>query len=84
MGQAPHTVAGTTPAQVRPLPELGGVFTDARGGRRALRVSWHAAHPAGFVVLSLWDGDRCIGTVRVPAPDVPDLIRSLALGLAAQ
>jgi hypothetical protein len=35
----------------RPLPELGSIFLDARGGDRALRVSWHAE--SDLVVLSL-------------------------------
>jgi len=66
--------------EVRPLPKLGGVFTDARRAGRALRVSWHA--DAGVVVLSLWAGPQCTGTVQVPATAVPELIHSLALGLA--
>lgn len=42
---------------------------------RALRVS---SHPElGRVVLSLWDGDRCIGTLRVAPSDVPDMVRAL-------
>jgi hypothetical protein len=65
--------------EVQPLPKLGGVFTDARRAGRTLRVSWHAE--AGVVVVSLWDGARCTGTVQVPAGDVPELIRSLTLGL---
>jgi hypothetical protein len=66
--------------EVRPVPQLGGVFTDARRAGRALRVSWHAE--AGVVVLSLWAGPRCTGTAQVPAAAVPELIHSLALGLA--
>lgn len=65
--------------EVRPLPTLGGVFLDARRPARALRVSWHA--DTGVVVVSVWDGPRCTGTVQVPADDVPELIHSLALGL---
>jgi len=42
---------------------------------RALRVS---SHPElGRVVLSLWDGARCIGTLRVAPSDVPDMVRAL-------
>ena len=48
---------------VRPIPRLGAVVTDVRGGGRALRVSWHGED--GLVVLSLWDGPRCTGTVRL-------------------
>jgi hypothetical protein len=65
--------------EVRPIPKLGGVVRDVRGRGRALRVSWHAED--GLVVLSLWDGARCTGTVRVAAADVPALVEALQLGL---
>jgi len=65
--------------EVRPIPRLGGVVRDVRGGGRALRVSWHAED--GVVVLSLWDGARCTGTVRLAAADVPVLVEALELGL---
>jgi len=64
---------------VRPIPQLGGVLQDARGRSRALRVSWHPED--GLVVLSLWDGARCTGTVRVAVADVPALVEALQLGL---
>lgn len=62
------------------LPARGEVFADARGGGRAVRVSWH--HDGGVVVLSLWRGTECTGTARVAAEDVPDLIAALSRGLA--
>jgi hypothetical protein len=64
---------------VRPIPHLGGVLPDARGGGRALRVSWHREDD--LVVLSLWDGPRCTGTVRLATADVPALIEALQIGL---
>ncbi|HZB47482.1 MAG TPA: hypothetical protein VE547_00160 [Mycobacteriales bacterium] len=64
---------------VRPIPRLGGVVQDARRRARALRVSWHPED--GLVVLSLWDGPRCTGTVRVAADDVPALLEALQVGL---
>ena len=64
---------------VRPLPTAGEVFLDARGSDRALRVSWHAE--ADVIVLSLWHGDTCTGSFRLPAEDVPDLIDALREGL---
>ena len=67
---------------VRPIPQLGGVIQDARGHGRALRVSWHPED--GLVVLSLWDGPRCTGTVRVASADVPALLEALQIGLPAQ
>lgn len=68
--------------EVRPIPTLGGVVRDVRGAGRALRVSWH--HDDGLVVLSLWDGPRCTGTVRVAAADVPALVEALQIGLHAE
>jgi hypothetical protein len=68
--------------EVRPIPTLGGVVRDVRGAGRALRVSWH--NDDGLVVLSLWDGPRCTGTVRIAAEDVPTLVEALQLGLPSE
>jgi hypothetical protein len=68
--------------EVRPIPTLGGVVRDVRGAARALRVSWHRADE--LVVLSLWNGPRCTGTVRVAAADVPALIEALQIGLRSR
>jgi len=62
------------------LPARGEVVADARGGGRVLRVSWH--HEGSVVVLSLWRGPVCTGTVRVAAEDVPTLVAALTEGLA--
>lgn len=62
-------------AAVRPLPRTGEIFFDARGGDRAMRVSWH--EEADLVVVSLWRENVCSGTFRLPAEDVPDLVDSL-------
>jgi len=60
---------------VHPAPENGGVVLERDRPQRALRVS---SHPElGRVVLSLWDGARCIGTLRVAPSDVPDMVRAL-------
>jgi hypothetical protein len=67
---------------VRPIPQLGGVLQDVRGSGRALRVSWHAEDD--LVVLSLWDGPRCTGTVRLAAADVPTLVEALQIGLSPE
>jgi hypothetical protein len=64
---------------VRPLPELGSIYLDARGLDRALRVSWH--HDAGLVVLSLWRDNVCAGTFRLAIDEVPGLIEMLRSGL---
>lgn len=62
-----------------PLPATGEAFLDARGDRRALRVTWH--HEAGVVVLSLWRGQTCAGTFRLEVTEVPGLIEVLRRGL---
>jgi hypothetical protein len=64
---------------VRPLPETGSIFLDARGGDRALRVSWH--QESGLVVLSLWRDNLCAGSFRLEIGEVPELIDMLRAGL---
>lgn len=64
---------------VRPLPEQGSIFLDARGADRALRVTWH--HESGLVVLSLWRENVCSGTFRLAIDEVPALIDMLRSGL---
>ncbi|MFC7495700.1 MULTISPECIES: hypothetical protein [unclassified Nocardioides] len=66
-------------ATVRPLPELGSIYLDARGGERALRVSWH--QESGVVVLSLWRDNVCAGSFRLTIDEVPQLIELLRAGL---
>jgi len=65
---------------VVPLPSSGDVFVDARHPDKGLRVSWH--HDAGVVVVSLWRGHTCIGTMQLAPDEVPRLIAALADGLA--
>lgn len=67
-------------ADVLPMPTLGEVVADPRGGGRWLRVTWH--HEADVVVLSLWREDTCVGTARVGRADVPALVQALVGGLA--
>jgi hypothetical protein len=57
----------------------GAVFLDARGGDRAMRLTWHQA--ADVVVLSLWRGPDCTGTFRLPSADVESFIDALVDGL---
>jgi hypothetical protein len=66
-------------ALARPLPATGEIFLDARGGDRAMRVSWH--HESGLVVLSLWRDNVCTGSFRLAVDDVPELISLLRSGL---
>lgn len=62
------------------LPARGGVFVDARGADRVLRVSWH--HEAGLVVLSVWRGDTCTASFRLRQSDVAPLVQALVTGLS--
>ena len=61
------------------LPRTGTVLSDLRGDGRSLRATWHQEHQ--LVVLSLWRHNLCIGTFRLPADEVPDLIATLRQGL---
>ena len=63
----------------RPLPEVGSIFLDARGGNREMRVSWH--QEAELVVLSLWRDNVCAGSFRLAVDEVPRLIDLLRSGL---
>jgi hypothetical protein len=41
-----------------------------------------STHPAdSTIVISLWQGDTCTGTFRVPAKDAARLISTLAYGM---
>lgn len=64
---------------VRPFPPTGSIFIDARGGDRAMRVSWHEEQ--GLVILSLWRDNVCAGSFRLAIDEVPDLIELLRAGL---
>ncbi len=68
-------------AVVSPTVAGAEFFLDARGDARGMRVRWHQHD--GLVVLSLWRGDQCTGTFRLPVEDVPTLIDALRAGLDA-
>ena len=53
------------------------MFLDERG--TGLRVTWHPERD--LVVLSVWQGDSCIGTFRMSVQDVPRLSGLLAAAL---
>lgn len=63
-------------SEVVPLPSFGEVFFDARGQDRVLRVTWHD----GTLVLSLWRGEMCTASFRMPMNDVGRLIDTLDEG----
>lgn len=57
----------------------GAIFPDLRGDGRMLRATWHQERQV--VVLSLWRDNVCVGTFRLAADEVPDLIAVLGRGL---
>ncbi|WP_214107047.1 hypothetical protein [Acrocarpospora catenulata] len=65
-------------SEVVPLPSFGEVFFDARGQDRVLRVTWHE----GTLVLSLWRGEMCTASFRMPMTDVGRLLETLDVGYA--
>jgi hypothetical protein len=68
--------------EVTPLPRHGEVFTDAYDPTRAFRISWH---PTEHVfVLSIWHGERCVGTFRLSREQVPALVSTLVGPLAGE
>ncbi len=67
---------------VSPVPAHGAVVAGRDRAGRALRIS---SHPElSRVVLSLWDGNRCIGTLRLLPQDVPDVVRALTEAAIAE
>jgi hypothetical protein len=61
-----------------PLPRLGEVFFDVRSAARSLRISWYA--DTGVAVLSIWQGETCTGSFRLPMADLPRMIEALQRG----
>jgi hypothetical protein len=58
-----------------PLPAHGDVVVGRDRAGRVLRISGHPE--LDRVVLSIWDGDRCLATVRLATTDVPEVVRAL-------
>jgi hypothetical protein len=58
-------------------------FVDDRSPVRRMQVAWHPSER--LVILSLWQGDTCTGTFRLPIEDAPQLMHVLvdALGNGA-
>lgn len=62
-----------------PAPAAGEVFLDPRGEGRAMRVTGHPESQT--VVVSLWRGERCVGTHRLGPADIGRLVQALVDGL---
>jgi hypothetical protein len=63
--------------QLVPVPHWW--VNDLRGQGRAVRVSAHVE--AGFLVVSTWKADECVGTVRLLPSEAAELVAGLAEGL---
>lgn len=61
-----------------PLPREGEVFFDVRGEARTMRLSWYA--DSRVAVFSIWQGNRCTGTFRLPFGDLERMVRILQAG----
>jgi hypothetical protein len=55
-------------------------FDDERRAGRRLGVTSHPDH--GLVVLSMWSGETCTATFRMPMTDAARMIGALADGMA--
>lgn len=66
----------------RILPPSAVAFFDVRDEGRAMRVTWHAERD--LFVFSLWRDGRCAATFQLDRGSAPELINSLATGLAVQ
>lgn len=61
-----------------PLPREGEVFFDVRGEARSMRLSWYAN--SKVAVFSIWQGNRCTGTFRLPFADLARMVQTLQSG----
>jgi hypothetical protein len=64
---------------VSPLPVHGDVIVGRDAVGKILRISRHSE--LDRVVLSIWDGGRCVATLRLATGDVPELVRVLVTTL---
>src|ERR1700727_2510355 len=72
------TMGTMSASDAAPLPRLGEVFFDVRGDSRTMRVSWYA--DTGVAVFSIWQGDTCTGTFRLPIPELSRMVDILSRG----
>src|SRR5215831_19230676 len=61
-----------------PLPREGEIFFDVRGEARCMRLSWYA--DSAVAVFSIWQGNRCTGTFRLPFADLGRMAQALQSG----
>src|SRR5215469_14733134 len=63
------------------LPREGEVFFDVRGEARSMRLSWYA--DSSVAVFSIWQGNRCTATFRLPFADLARMVEMLQSGPTA-
>jgi hypothetical protein len=54
-------------------------FVDARDEGRRMEVSWHPSE--NLVIISLWHGNLCRSTFRMPIGEAPTLVEMLVSSL---
>jgi hypothetical protein len=62
-----------------PFDVPGHWVADGRGEGRGVRVSAH--EEAGFLILSTWKANVCVGTVRLLPDEAADLVAGVAEAL---
>src|SRR5215475_6862205 len=72
------TIGSMSEPDAVPLPREGEVFFDVRGESRTMRLSWYA--DSSVAVLSIWQGNRCTGTFRLPFMDLARMVDTLRAG----
>src|SRR5215469_9435196 len=77
-GQGRATIGNMSEPDAVPLPREGEVFFDVRGEARSMRLSWYAN--SKVAVFSIWQGNRCTGTFRLPFVDLARMVQTLQSG----
>jgi hypothetical protein len=72
------TIGSMSEPDAVPLPREGEVFFDVRGESRTMRLSWYA--DSSVAVFSIWQGNRCTGTFRLPFADLARMVETLQAG----
>ena len=76
--EAGVTIGSMSEPDAVPLPREGAVFFDVRGEARSMRLSWYA--DSAVAVFSIWQGNRCTGTFRLPFADLARMVQTLQSG----
>src|SRR5215467_14658177 len=72
------TIGSMSEPDAVPLPREGEIFFDVRGEARCMRLSWYA--DSAVAVFSIWQGNRCTGTFRLPFADLGRMAQALQSG----